>query len=70
MAPDNAKLVIEGKYYPNTGTFQCFGMIVKSAIKENGEYTLSNIEDYGLPFSAQSIGLLMLKIYKMKNDIE
>ena len=67
---DERESVLSGEYYSAKGTFSCFGMKFHSAIKEEGEYVVADIDKYGLPFSAQSIAVLMTKIYKFKMSMQ
>lgn len=62
--------ILEGTYNSAKGEFSCFGMKFHSCIKEEGEYVVADLDKYGLPFSAQSIAVLMAKIYKFKTSMQ
>ena len=62
--------ILEGKYNSAKGEFSCFGMKFHSTFKEEGEYIVEDLDKYGLPFSAQSIAVLMAKIYKFKTFMQ
>lgn len=62
--------ILEGTYNSAKCEFSCFGMKFHSCIKEEGEYVVADLDKYGLPFSAQSIAVLMAKIYKFKTSMQ
>ena len=62
--------ILEGTYNSAKCEFSCFGMRFHSCIKEEGEYVVADLDKYGLPFSAQSIAVLMAKIYKFKTSMQ
>lgn len=67
---DEREPILNGVYNSAKGEFSCFGMKFHSAIKKEGEYVVADLDKYGLPFSAQSIAVIMTKIYKFKTSMQ
>lgn len=67
---DERESILDGVYNSAKGEFSCFGMKFHSAIKKEGEYAAADLDKYGLPFSAQSIAVIMAKIYKFKTSMQ